>query len=133
VVAIPVPVGFALALGAVAALIASMQRQRERLADLLLRFEGPVEPDQRLRVRYLTRMSDSLFYAHHPLHHLDRAVVALEEKIGITVGGTEGEGGRFSLLFNRQLANVTARIETLDALVSVESPEAPDEQADEVS
>lgn len=100
-----------------------MQRRRERLADLLLRFEELVEPDQRLHVRHLTRMSESLFYAQHLLHPLDRAVAAVEKKKGVAVGGTEEAGGRFSMLFDRQLTNMTTRIEALEALAG---------QADEV-
>ena len=61
-------------------------------------------------------MSESVFYAHHLLHPLDRAVALLEQKKGIPVGGTGESGDRFSFLYERQLANMTARIEALEML-----------------
>jgi len=118
-------IGFALALAAIAGLIANKQRRRERLSDLLLRFEQLVERDQRLHVRHLTRMSESLFYAHHLLHPLDRAVAILEQQKGIPVGGAQDTEDRFSFLYERQLSSMTARIEALEALDALKRQAVP--------
>ena len=130
-------IGCLVALGVIAALITSMQRWRARLVDLLLRFEALVEPAQRRHVRHLTRMSASLFYAQNLLRPLDRMVADFEKKKGIAVGGNEEARGRFSKLFGRQLANMTTRLEALEALeeqaLEEQAPEdqAPEDQAPE--